>query len=152
MRSNRNSLKEMEIGFLCCLLDCMALKVDIICSFKIPIYHYQTTQYHIPEVGSWILGCYITTVHYVWPHRFSPWLYAPDLAHSDFSLVPKLKNTRMGRTGGGSISYPKPNMGIRFVVDKVALGQVPPNTSVSPANSHSTDCCTLIVYHPGLVQ
>jgi hypothetical protein len=36
-----------------------------------------------------------------------------------------------------------------------------PSTSVSPANSHSTDCSTLIVvviiiiiiiYHPGLVQ
>jgi hypothetical protein len=25
-------------------------------------------------------------------------------------------------------------------------------TSVSPANSHSTDYCTLIIYHPGLVQ
>jgi hypothetical protein len=27
-----------------------------------------------------------------------------------------------------------------------------PNTSVSPANSHSTNCSTLIIYHPGLVQ
>jgi hypothetical protein len=28
-----------------------------------------------------------------------------------------------------------------------------PSTSVSPANSHSTDCSTLIIiYHPGLVQ
>jgi hypothetical protein len=27
-----------------------------------------------------------------------------------------------------------------------------PSTSVSPANSHSTDCYTLIIYHPGLVQ
>jgi hypothetical protein len=36
-----------------------------------------------------------------------------------------------------------------FVVDKVALEQV----SVSPANSHSTDCSTsIIIYHPGLVQ
>jgi hypothetical protein len=25
------------------------------------------------------------------------------------------------------------------------------STSVSPANSHSTDCSTLIIYHPGLV-
>jgi hypothetical protein len=25
-------------------------------------------------------------------------------------------------------------------------------TSVSPANSHFTDCSTLIIYHPGLVQ
>jgi hypothetical protein len=29
---------------------------------------------------------------------------------------------------------------------------VSPTTSVSPANSHSTDCSTLITYHPGLVQ
>jgi hypothetical protein len=27
-----------------------------------------------------------------------------------------------------------------------------PNTSVSPANSHSTDCSTFIMFHPGLVQ
>jgi hypothetical protein len=27
-----------------------------------------------------------------------------------------------------------------------------PNTSFSPVNSHSTDCSTLIIYHPGLVQ
>jgi hypothetical protein len=31
-------------------------------------------------------------------------------------------------------------------------GTAPLGTSVSPANSHSTDCCTLITYHPGLVQ
>jgi hypothetical protein len=32
-------------------------------------------------------------------------------------------------------------------------GGFPPSTSVSPANSHSTDCSTLIiVYHPGLVE
>jgi hypothetical protein len=32
-------------------------------------------------------------------------------------------------------------------------GRFPPGTSVSPANSHSTDCFTLIIiYHPGLVQ
>jgi hypothetical protein len=35
------------------------------------------------------------------------------------------------------------------VVDKVVLGQV---LSEYPANSHSTDCSTLIIYHPGLVQ
>jgi hypothetical protein len=35
---------------------------------------------------------------------------------------------------------------VGFVVDKVALGQV------SSANSHSTDCSTLIIYDPGLVQ
>jgi hypothetical protein len=35
----------------------------------------------------------------------------------------------------------------------MALGQVFSNTSVSPANSHFTNCFTLvIVYHPGLVQ
>jgi hypothetical protein len=27
-----------------------------------------------------------------------------------------------------------------------------PSTSVSPVNSHSTDCSTFIVYHPGRVQ
>jgi hypothetical protein len=37
---------------------------------------------------------------------------------------------------------------MEFVVDKVALKQV-----FCPANSHSTDCSTLIIiYHPGLVQ
>jgi hypothetical protein len=33
-------------------------------------------------------------------------------------------------------------------MDKVALWQV----SVSPVNPHSTDCSTLIIYHPVLVQ
>jgi hypothetical protein len=32
-----------------------------------------------------------------------------------------------------------------FLVDKVALGRVSPSTLVSPANSHSTDCSTLII-------
>jgi hypothetical protein len=42
---------------------------------------------------------------------------------------------------------------VGFVVDKVALGQVSSNTSISPANFHSNDCFTFIViYHPGLVQ
>jgi hypothetical protein len=27
-----------------------------------------------------------------------------------------------------------------------------PSTSVSPANSYSTDCSTIIIYHQGLVQ
>jgi hypothetical protein len=36
---------------------------------------------------------------------------------------------------------------VGFMVEKVAMGQV-----FSPANSHSTDCSTLIIYHPGLVQ
>jgi hypothetical protein len=33
-------------------------------------------------------------------------------------------------------------------------GKFSPSTSVSPANSHSTDCATfiIIIYHPGLVQ
>jgi hypothetical protein len=31
-------------------------------------------------------------------------------------------------------------------------GRFPPSTSVSPANSHSIDCSTFIIYHPGLVQ
>jgi hypothetical protein len=39
-----------------------------------------------------------------------------------------------------------------FVVDHVALGQVFSEISVSPANSHSADYSTLIIYHPGLVQ
>jgi hypothetical protein len=39
-----------------------------------------------------------------------------------------------------------------FVVDEVALGQVSLSTSVSPANSHFTDCSTFIICHPGLVQ
>jgi hypothetical protein len=30
-------------------------------------------------------------------------------------------------------------------------GRFPPSTSVSPANSHSTDCSKLVIYHPGLV-
>jgi hypothetical protein len=30
-------------------------------------------------------------------------------------------------------------------------GRFSPTTLVSPANSHSTDCSTLIIYHPGLV-
>jgi hypothetical protein len=34
---------------------------------------------------------------------------------------------------------------VGFVVDKVALGGFSPTTSVSPANSHSTDCSTLII-------
>jgi hypothetical protein len=39
------------------------------------------------------------------------------------------------------------------MVEKVALGQVFPSTLVSPANSHSTECSTIIIiYHPGLVQ
>jgi hypothetical protein len=42
---------------------------------------------------------------------------------------------------------------VRFVVDKVEVTQVFfPSTSVSPANSHSTDCSTLIIYHLELVQ
>jgi hypothetical protein len=41
---------------------------------------------------------------------------------------------------------------VGFVVDKVALGQVFSKYFGSPANSHSTDYSTLIIYHPGLVQ
>jgi hypothetical protein len=42
---------------------------------------------------------------------------------------------------------------VGFVVDKVALGQVSPSTSVSPANLYSTNFFTIaITYHPGLVQ
>jgi hypothetical protein len=41
---------------------------------------------------------------------------------------------------------------VGFVVDKVALGQVP-STSLSLANLHSTNCSTVtIIYHLGLVQ
>jgi hypothetical protein len=42
---------------------------------------------------------------------------------------------------------------VRFVVNKVALGQVFSSISVSPANSYSTECSIfIIIYHPGLVQ
>jgi hypothetical protein len=47
---------------------------------------------------------------------------------------------------------------VGFVVDTVALGQVFSDTLVFPANSHSTDCSTIIIiifiiiYHLGLVQ
>jgi hypothetical protein len=37
-------------------------------------------------------------------------------------------------------------------VDETVLGRFSPSTSVSPANSHSTDYSTLTIYHPGLVQ
>jgi hypothetical protein len=40
-----------------------------------------------------------------------------------------------------------------FVMDKVALGQVFSDTSVSPAHLQSTNFSTItITYHPGLVQ
>jgi hypothetical protein len=39
-----------------------------------------------------------------------------------------------------------------FMVDQVALGQVFSEYFGFPANSHSTDGSTLIIYHPGLVQ
>jgi hypothetical protein len=43
---------------------------------------------------------------------------------------------------------------VGFVVDKVAVGQVFSEYFGFPANSHSTDCSTIIIitYHPGLVQ
>jgi hypothetical protein len=42
---------------------------------------------------------------------------------------------------------------VGFVVDKVALGQVFSEYSVSPANPHSTNFSTItITYHPGLVR
>jgi hypothetical protein len=41
---------------------------------------------------------------------------------------------------------------VGFVVDELALGQAFPSTSVSLANSHSTDCSTFIICYPGLVQ
>jgi hypothetical protein len=31
-------------------------------------------------------------------------------------------------------------------------GRFSPSISVSPTNSHSTDCSTFVIYHPGLVQ
>jgi hypothetical protein len=42
----------------------------------------------------------------------------------------------------------EPKLGhVGFVVDKLALAQI------FLANSHSTDCSTIIIiYHPGLVQ
>jgi hypothetical protein len=39
-----------------------------------------------------------------------------------------------------------------FVVDKVALGQVFSEYFGFPANSHSTDCSAIIIYHLGLVK
>jgi hypothetical protein len=39
-----------------------------------------------------------------------------------------------------------------FVVDEVTLGHAFCQYFGSPANSHSTDCSTLIIYHPELVQ
>jgi hypothetical protein len=39
-----------------------------------------------------------------------------------------------------------------FVVDKVALEQVFSEYFGFPANSHSTDFSTMIIYHLGLVQ
>jgi hypothetical protein len=44
---------------------------------------------------------------------------------------------------------------VRFVVDKVALGQVFSEYFGFPANSHSTDCSTviiIIIYHLGMAQ
>jgi hypothetical protein len=41
---------------------------------------------------------------------------------------------------------------VGFVVDKVALGRVTSEYFHFPVDSHSTDCSTIIVYHPGLVQ
>jgi hypothetical protein len=40
---------------------------------------------------------------------------------------------------------------VGFVVDKVAMGLAFSRSSVSPTNSYSTDCSTLI-YHPYVVQ
>jgi hypothetical protein len=39
-----------------------------------------------------------------------------------------------------------------FVVEKVELEQVLSEYFGFPANSHSTDCSTLTIYHPELVQ
>jgi hypothetical protein len=41
---------------------------------------------------------------------------------------------------------------VRFVVDKMTLGKVFCSTSVSPADSHSIDCPTLIIDHLGLYK
>jgi hypothetical protein len=42
---------------------------------------------------------------------------------------------------------------VGFVVDKLALGQVFPEYSVSPATLHSTNFSTIIItYYLGLVQ
>jgi hypothetical protein len=38
------------------------------------------------------------------------------------------------------------------MVDKVALGQVSSEYCGFPANSHSTNCYIIIIYHLGLVQ
>jgi hypothetical protein len=41
---------------------------------------------------------------------------------------------------------------VGFLLDKMALGQVFSEYFGFLVNSHSTDCSTLIIYHPGLVQ
>jgi hypothetical protein len=41
---------------------------------------------------------------------------------------------------------------VGFVVGKWHWGMFFPSTSVSPANSQSTDCFTVIIYQPVLVQ
>jgi hypothetical protein len=41
---------------------------------------------------------------------------------------------------------------VGFVVDEVTLEQFILDYLVFPASSHSTDCSTLIIYHPGLVK
>jgi hypothetical protein len=41
---------------------------------------------------------------------------------------------------------------VGFVVEKEALEQVFSEYFGSPANSHSIDCFSLIINHPGLVQ
>jgi hypothetical protein len=52
-------------------------------------------------------------------------------------------NGRQSRSRADSHAHsPLPSTGVGF----------PPSTSVSLANSHSTDFTTLVIYHPGLLQ
>jgi hypothetical protein len=68
----------------------------------------------------------------------------------------KKKKTEKRKTGGraidqashsGALGFDRSTGSVGFVVDKVALRQFSPSTSVSPANSHST-ASPILVYHP----
>jgi hypothetical protein len=77
-------------------------------------------------------------------------LLCPTLGFGRIKAVPYLRRLVVGfplRRSGFELRSGH----VGFVVDKVSLDRFCPRASVSPANSHSTDCSTLIIYHPGLV-
>jgi hypothetical protein len=76
-------------------------------------------------------------------------IYNADLQY--FKAVPQLRRLVAGFPPRRPGLEPRSGH-VGFVVDEVALGQVFPSTSVSPANFHSTDCSILTIYHPGMVQ